>query len=254
MTRSVADLLLVGCLAVVTLGLALVGWPGGALRLILGLLLTLALPGYALTEALFPRPTLDATNRLLFTCGLSLVATILGGFVLNWTPWGLQPESWATLLSYLTLGGCLVAIVRRPVTSPSAQRPALPIDPGQALLFGLAALTLAGSVLIARGEAAQRPAPDVVQLWMLPGESQAIRLGVITKGPAVGSYRLVVLRGGYTIREWPALALGAEARWETTVDILERQPGSGPVEARLYRTAEPGVVYRQVKLWLEERR
>lgn len=253
MIRSVADLLLVGCLAVITLGLTLLGWSGGALRLSLGLLLALVLPGYALTAALFPRPTLDGTNRLLFTCGFSLVVTILGGFVLNWTPWGLQPESWATLLSYITLGGCLVAVLRRPLAPRTAPRLALPLDLGQALLFGLAALTLVGSVLIARGEAAQRPAPDVVQLWMLPGESQMIRLGVITKGPAVGSYRLVVQRGGYIIREWPALALEAEARWEATVELSARQPGGGPVEALLYQTAEPGVVYRQVKLWLEDR-
>lgn len=253
MTRNLSDLLLVSVLAVAMLGLALLGWDAGPLRLVLGLLLVLVLPGYALTAALFPDATLPRTDRLLYTVGLSLVVTILGGFVLNWTPWGLRTQSWAVLLSYITLGGCVAAVVRRPVAIAVTERSSLRISPGQIGLFALAALTLVGSVAIARSEAAQHPAPDVVQLWILPGDQpQTARLGVITKGPTAGSYRLVVQRGGYTIREWPALTIKDDDRWEATLELSARQPGSGPIEARLYRADDPNTVYRNVTLWLDE--
>lgn len=253
MTRNLSDLLIVSVLAVAMLGLALLGWDGGALRMVLGLLLVLVLPGYALTAALFPDPTLPRTDRLLYTVGLSLVVTILGGFVLNWTPWGLRPETWAVLLSYLTLGGCVAAVVQRPVLVVVPHRSALRLSPGQAALFALAALTLVGSVAIARSEAAKHPAPDVVQLWILPGnQPQTARLGVITKGPTAGTYRLVAQRGGYTIREWPALTLNDDDRWEDTIEISARQPGTGPIEARLYRADDPHSVYRSVTLWPDE--
>jgi len=251
--RNFSDLLIVSVLAVAMLGLALLGWDGGVLRLVLGMLLVLVLPGYALTAALFPEPTLPRTDRLLYTVGLSLVVTILGGFVLNWTPWGLRPATWAVLLSYLTLGGCVAAVVRRPVLVVAPQRAALRPSRGQAALFALAALTLVGSVAIARSEAAKHPAPDVVQLWILPGnQPHTARLGVITKGPTAGTYRLVAQRGGYTIREWPALTLNDDDRWEETIELSARQPGSGPIEARLYRAVEPSNVYRSVMLWPDE--
>jgi hypothetical protein len=254
MSRNHSDLLLASVLAAAMLGLALLGWEAGVLRVMLSLLLTLVLPGYALTAALFPDAALPRTDRLLYSVGLSLVVTILGGFVLNWTPWGLRPQSWALLLSYITLGGCVTAVIRRPLVEVAPQRPALRLSVGQGTLLGLAILTLAGSLLIARSEAVQQPAPNVVQLWMLPGaQARTVRLGVITKGPTGGRYRLVVQRGGYTIREWPSLTLKNDDRWEATVELLARQPGSGSIAARLYRVAEPGVVYRNVTLWLNDR-
>ncbi|HEX6288955.1 MAG TPA: DUF1616 domain-containing protein [Herpetosiphonaceae bacterium] len=250
MSRKVADLLIVGLLA----ALALLGGEGGALRALLGLLLVLVLPGYALTAALFPDRALPRTDRMLFTVGFSLGVTILGGFGLNWTPWGLQRVSWTILLSYITLGGCLVALIRRPALPLSARRTTFGLSVGQGLLFVLAALAIIGALVIARSEAAQHPAPNVVQLWILPAEqTQGVRLGVITKGPQAGRYRLVVQRGGYIIREWPDLALAANERWEATVDLPQRQPGAGPVEARLYRATEPSAVYRRVMLWVDQR-
>jgi hypothetical protein len=74
---------------------------------------------------------------------------------------------------------------------------------------------------------------------------------VITKGPTAGAYRLVAQRGGYTIREWPALVLKDDDRWEATIELSARQPGSGPIKARLYRADEPNIVYRNVTLWLD---
>ena len=269
MSRKSLDLALVCALALAALVLILLGVKNPALQLLLGMPLVLVLPGYALTAALFPRHGLGGTDRLLFTLGLSLSAVILCGFVLNRTPWGLRPESWAVILSDISLGASLIALARRhliparfarvapdeqarPTGSETATRARLSM--GQSVLFGLAIAVIAGAVLLARGEAALRPAPDVVQLWMLPGntgEAPTLRIGLNSLGLAAGDFRLQIERGGYIIHEWPSLSIVPGQRWEQTLSLQGRQPGNGPFEARLYRAEEPNVVYRRVGLWID---
>jgi uncharacterized protein DUF1616 len=271
MSRKSLDLALVCTLALAALALNLLGASSPALRLLLGLPLALVLPGYALTAALFPHRALGGADRALFTLSLSLSAAILCGFVLNRTSWGLQPESWAVALSDIVLGGSLIAFARRHLipagsasiardeparTAPSetAPRSRLGLNVGQSLLFGLAIAVIAGAVLFARSEAALRPAPDVIQLWMLPGdtaESPMLRVGINSVGPAAGDFRLQIERGGYIIREWPSLTITPGQRWEETLMLQGRQLGSGPFEARLYRAEEPNVIYRRVALWFD---
>src|SRR5262249_41562951 len=111
------------------------------------------------------------------------------------------------------------------------------------------------AMLLAHSEAALRPAPDVIQLWMLPGDKAAtVRIGVNSIGPAEGTFRLQIQRGGYIIREWQPLTITAGQRWGEAITLDGRQPGSGPFEARLYRSNEPGVVYRRAALWLDASR
>src|SRR5262245_30538446 len=271
MSHKSFDLALVCALALAAMALTLLGVSSPALRLLLGLPLALVLPGYALMSALFPRRTLGGVERTLFTLSLSLSTVILCGFVLNRTPWGLRPESWAVILSDVVLGGSLIAFARRhliPAGSPSeahdqpaptaqpetAARPHLSLGVGQSMLFGLAIAVIAGSVLLARGEAALRPAPDIIQLWMLPVdqvESPRLRIGVNSVGQAAGVFRLQIERDGYIVREWPSLSIVQGQRWEETRTLDGRQPGSGSFEARLYRSEQPNVVYRRVALWLD---
>jgi len=271
MSHKSLDLALVCVLALAALALNLLGASSPALRLLLGLPLALVLPGYALTAALFPHRAPGGADRALFTLSLSLSAAILCGFVLNRTPWGLRPESWAVALSDVVLGGSLIAFARRhliPARSASIARdklaraapsetaahPRLGLTAGQSLLFGLAIVVIAGAVLLARSEAALRPAPEVVQLWMLPAdpaESPTLRVGINSVGPAAGDFRLQIERGGYIIREWPSLTITPGQRWEETLVLQGRQPGSGPFEARLYRAEEPSVIYRRVALWFD---
>ncbi len=253
-------------LALAALALTLLGASSPVLRLLLGLPLALVLPGYALTAALFPQRTLDGSNRTLFTLSLSLGTTILCGLVLNHHPGGYGPSHVAVALSDVALGGSLVAFVRRRISSARATQgePTLMPQPGatgrlrlsigQGLLFGLAIMVIAGALLLARSEAALRPAPDVIQLWMLPVDDTApprLRVGVNSVGLAAGDFRLQIERGGYIIHDWPSLSITAGQRWEETLTIQGRQPGSGPFEARLYRAEEPDTVYRRVALWFD---
>jgi hypothetical protein len=122
------------------------------------------------------------------------------------------------------------------------------------VLFGLTIAVIASAMLLARGEAALRPTPDVIQLWMLPKGNAAphtLRVGVNSIGSAAGAFRLQIERSGYIIRDWTSLSIVPGQQWEETLTLQGRQPGSGPFEARLYRAEEPNIVYRRVALWFD---
>src|SRR5947209_13497361 len=112
--RSVdRDILVVIILSIIALVLAFIAPADWLPFRILTLPLVLLLPGYALTSALLPRQTLGIAERLLLSLGLSLTIVILGGLVLNQTPFGLAKSSWAVLLTGITLSACIVAFIRR---------------------------------------------------------------------------------------------------------------------------------------------
>src|SRR5436190_946560 len=82
--------------------------------IILALPLVFVLPGYTLTETLFHKRSLDVSHRLVLSLGLSLAIDILGGFILNLLPGGLQALSWAALLGLFTaVFSLVVAYLRR---------------------------------------------------------------------------------------------------------------------------------------------
>lgn len=83
-------------------------------RTVLGLLLVLFLPGYALIASLFPKKeNLDTIERLALSFGLSIAITPLIGLVLNYTPWGIRLDPILVSLTGITLLLCVVAIIRR---------------------------------------------------------------------------------------------------------------------------------------------
>ena len=58
-------------------------------RIVLGLLLVLFLPGYSLIAALFPgKGDLDGIERIALSFGLSIAVVPLLGLALNYTPFG----------------------------------------------------------------------------------------------------------------------------------------------------------------------
>src|SRR5438045_7348664 len=98
MCRKSLDLALVVGIAIAATATILLGL-SPVLRLALGILLVLVLPGYALVAALFPGRSLATPERLLFIIGLSLTATALGGLVPNFIPWEFEQNPWDWLLT-----------------------------------------------------------------------------------------------------------------------------------------------------------
>jgi len=83
-------------------------------RIVLGLLLVLFLPGYSLIAALFPgNDDLDGIERIALSFGLSIAVVPLLGLALNYTPFGIRLVPILVVLSAFTVSLAVIACVRR---------------------------------------------------------------------------------------------------------------------------------------------
>ncbi|MEM3680023.1 MAG: DUF1616 domain-containing protein [Metallosphaera sp.] len=74
------------------------------LRIVLGSLFVLFLPGYSLIDALYPKESdLMPLERLALSIGLSLALVPLAGLVLNYTPWGIRLDPVVFTLTLITM-------------------------------------------------------------------------------------------------------------------------------------------------------
>ena len=101
------------------LAVPLVIFSSEPVRIIIGLLFVLFLPGYTLLAVLFPRKTnLDGITRLALSLGMSLALVALILLILNYTPWGYQLYSILISLILFTDIMAVVAWVRRRKYAP----------------------------------------------------------------------------------------------------------------------------------------
>lgn len=85
----------------------------------LGLVFLFFLPGFTLTKAVFPAKNsttssedMFSTGRVALSIGLSIVLTILIGFILYYTPWGISLTSIVPTVIILTIVFATVAVYR----------------------------------------------------------------------------------------------------------------------------------------------
>ncbi|HET9849391.1 MAG TPA: DUF1616 domain-containing protein [Candidatus Dormibacteraeota bacterium] len=244
------DLVLVAALAVIGAVVVVTSLGGPVTRLALGLPLALVLPGYALTAALFPGSTLGVPERLTVMLGIGLASLVIVGLVLNWTPWGLTPASWAVALATVTLPATLVAAIRR--RGSAEQRVDSPlggISPEQWSTFGLAALALTAALLIARSGALTPQGDGFTQLWMLPraqANANQVRIGITSRERATVVYRLELESGSQVQTTW-TFKLAPGQSWQTTAAVSPVRRGA-QTSAILFRLDVPDLPYRQVAL------
>src|SRR6266852_3562397 len=284
MNYKSVDILVIIVITIVAVALAFVVPPDSVPGRILTLPLVLVLPGYALMASVFPRRSLGTVECLVFSLGLSLVIVVLGGLVLNWTPFGLRASSWSLLLGSITLGACAVALARRRglrtchaertrsisalfrtchaerTRSISALYGLLRIKGvgltfRQGLLLGMAVVIICGAIAISNIGAAQQPFPGFTQLWILPAgganPKNAVRLGVSNMESTAMEYSLAVNVDGKVVKLWPSIDLKPSEKWETTLMLPQTAHiGAVRVEVVLYRTNAPATIYRHVVLWL----
>ncbi len=242
-------------LSLIVLGLAVFNFYPPVLRVLLALPFVLVLPGYAITAAIFPGQSLPGLERLLFTLGLSLTATILCGLVLNITPWGLQVASWAGLLSIVTLVASLAAMQRRRHERANIPAPAklrFPLSLRQGFLFGLSGLIVAAAIGLAQGPKQSHNLQGYTTLWILPGaESQpnTISLGIHSQEFELIHYQLQLTLNGKLVQEWPDISLAPGKQWEQSIVMPDSQ---GLVEAVLFQANNPGEAYRRVTMALKK--
>lgn len=269
-------------LAVINLGWTL--WPARpAILNIPGLLFVLPFiclcPGYTCMALLFvqerPAPlTLIRTpllnighplafaERLILSFGLSLALDILGGFALDLLPQGLQAFSWATLLGLLTMLFAVGALYRRhkirerqPPDRLSTMRTPQRLFPNM-LLLTLALLIVWTALWYASNTLDQQSHAGFTQLW-LQSSSQAgrcaVAIGVQSYETAPTTYRITMAVNRQQVAVWPAVLLAPQNQWGESVSLPPDKSGTTRyVEVLLYRTEQPGVVYREVHMTLED--
>ncbi|MCL0042976.1 DUF1616 domain-containing protein [Dehalococcoidia bacterium] len=84
------------------------------MRMILGVILVLFSPGYALVSTLFPRVDRFGTiERIALSVGLSLITVAILGLILNFTPFGIKQIPFTTTLIVWTISFSTYALVTR---------------------------------------------------------------------------------------------------------------------------------------------
>src|SRR5690606_26719942 len=112
--RMPADLLAAAIMALAVLLLTLTPLSSLFLRIPIGLLMVLFVPGYVLIAALFPKKgDLDGIERIALSFGLSIAVVPLIGLGLNYTPWGIRLIPVALSIVAFTLLMAAVAYWRR---------------------------------------------------------------------------------------------------------------------------------------------
>ncbi len=229
---------------------AAVSWPTA--RVFGALMLVFLLPGWVVVMALMPRTTLGIPQRILLSIVTSVTLVILGGLVLNLTPWGLQPGSWVVLLTGITLIAGVVAWLRMRNSEMAWHFPHVGLGIRQVMLFVLA-LGITGIALrVALTPPSLHGEQGYTILWMLtpdPKTPNTLQLGVDNREFSEMTYNVIVLAAGRTIQEWPSIRLMPDSQWETVVELTPGSVKSGDrLEADLYKADAPGIVYRHVSL------
>lgn len=171
------DLLLAFLLSSVLVPLALFG-VGGPLRIVLGLVFILFVPGYLLMATLSPQDLdLDWIERIALSFGLSIAVVALIGLALNFTPWGIFLEPVLASLLLFTYGVGSLAYWRR-MKLPTVERLSLVIEIPRlewstySRAEKLATVALAASLIFAAGTVAfvivtPRPAERFTEFYLL---------------------------------------------------------------------------------------
>lgn len=234
-------------------------------NIILALPQVFILPGYVLTETLFPRRALETVQRLVFALALSLAITIVSGFLLNLLPQGLSVLPWAIWLGLFSMLFALVAFLRRHerVVGPDQTilQPAVHIGQVQrprfsfsaTLLFGMAALVIVLSMLYSVIGASQQSHPGFTNVWLLPaqtGNGCTVDIGVRSFEAGPLNYRVVMTTNKARTASWDSITLSTNEQWLQRVSVPVGTNTSLVVLVQVYRLDQPEKVYRHVDLTL----
>jgi uncharacterized membrane protein len=244
------DLWAVAVWAAVAAGLLQFDSLPGSLRLLAGLPLVLALPGYALGYVLLGSRALGTAERVALSVALSLTMTILGTLVLDVLSLPLSRRTWSLFLGTITVA----AAVAGDVGSSELRR-----DPRtwrvprvrDAAAVGLALALAAAAVVLARTPLhPPRGVTGYTQLWVLP-RGPGVEVGIASRELGPVRYRLDVSTGEDVERRWTQLRLEPGEQWTRVLSGRSLGRPGEAVTARLFRADQPRSAYRRVRLRLE---
>jgi uncharacterized membrane protein len=227
------------------------GW-----RILPALLLGFVLPGYMIMCATLQTRSLKTSEKITVTLGTSMAAVVVGGVLLNFSPWGLTTLGWVLWLGGITLAAGLIAILRRLLTK--SERPlherAKPnrlrkVQFVPLLSIGLIVFIVAGYQTV--HSTIEQPRPGFTEFWFVPDESSDMDafVGVINNEHRAESYCLEVVTDDWTIYEACPIKLSSGEKWEVKLRLSADMYSRGGIVARLFRSDDPDNVYREA--WLQ---
>jgi len=272
--RDNYDLLLLAVLALLLPGLLL---PIPLLRMPLGLVTALFVPGYTLTAALFPRRDHpDGIMRAALSFGLSVAILPVLALGLNALPWGIRPWPIVFSLSIWILSLGSIALWRRRALSPSD---AMAIPPALALpawwrslgsrvqlryIVGVAAVAgalIASTIVLTAWNPTTRPtefyllgpaglAEDYPRAVATRRETQA-RLGITNREGVTARYRVEARSDAQLVAQIGPITLTDGATWEGPLRYALPHAGDNQqVDVFLFHDDDP-TPYRKLRLWID---
>jgi uncharacterized membrane protein len=245
------------------------------IRVSLTVICLLFFPGYAVICALFPgKDDLGQLERIVLSFAFSMIIVPLIGFVLNFTPWGVQLLSCLISISFFIILMAIVAMYRRHQLSPQVQyMPFLELElssfkqlPAQdkmmALMVVLAIVVTAASCsyFIASSQGGER----YTEFYILnenglagnfpqeleAGKAEKLIVGIVNHQQKEVTYSLnIEMQNIIKSTKGPLLLRDGE-KWEETVEISANYPHEKlKVEFLLYRNGE-SEPYRVLHLWV----
>ena len=115
------------------------------------------------------------------------------------------------------------------------------------MLFGLAICIASAAIWLSIIRPLNQP-PSFTQFWMLPAKSNScqIQIGVQSFEADPVTYRVVMTVNGTQLSTWTSINLAPQQEWNESIVIKPKASNTTYIEAQLYRTDKPKIVYREV--------
>lgn len=248
------------------------------IRTILGVLLVLFIPGYALIAALFPRTDdLDSIERLALSFGLSIALTPLIGLVLNYTPYGIRLDPILISLTCVTVILSAVAFYRRRI---------LPVDDrfmvdfsgffkgikgsfqGESKTGKILSVILIISILFAVATTVYiivmpKEGESFTEFYILGPNGTAsnyptnltsnqvgnVIIGVVNHENKNTSYKVLVTSNNTVLMD-KTVNLQDGQKIEIPFNFTSGDPGERKIEFLLYKLPDTNNIYRSLHLWV----
>ena len=249
------------------------------IRIILGILLILFIPGYSLIAALFPKKSdLDGIERISLSFGLSIAVTPLIGLLLNYTPFGIRLEPVLISLSLFTAVMSVAAYIRR-WQLPAGERfnvnfkhyfnritESFNRESGKdkvlsiVLVISIVLAVSATAYVIAvpkegekftefyilgpDGKASDYPTNLTV------GQTGNVTVGIVNHEYSTVNYEMVIKLNNQTIND-TNITLSNNETWQQPFTFTPLSYGQNQkIEFELYKLPENSTVYRSLHLWI----
>lgn len=239
------------------------------IRLPVGLVAVLALPGYSLSMALFPPGALDSAERSAIAFSLSLGIIVVGAPLLGFSGVLLAPQTIVLAITAVTLVATVAAALRRRVRhAPDrlTERPTagLGVPAGVTRAALVAAGAVAVVILALVGVSVLRQPLPATEFFILgpdgtvdslparvaPGTRLSLTVGIANAASPADAYRVVAESGATRLAELGPIALAPGGSWTDRLEFTVPASALGEIRILLFRGSETEP-YRALRLNLE---